>query len=102
MAQQIFSVGFKVRESINYMNVVGCEWAHLRFVAAATIVRHNCQSSFLAPCERIASQSCVALLPMPVSTPAATSMVVMCNRFREYKRKSVGFGEEVIQAGSIN
>ena len=73
-----------------------------QFAPTATIVRHNCQSSFLAPCERIASQSCVALLPMPVSTPAATSMVVTCNRFREYKRKIVGFGEGVIQAGSIN
>ena len=25
IAQRIFSVGFKVRGSINYMNVVGCE-----------------------------------------------------------------------------
>lgn len=45
MAQRIFSVGFKVRGSINYMNVVGCEGAHLRFVAAATIVRANCHDS---------------------------------------------------------
>ena len=45
IAQRIFSVGFKVRGSINYMNVVGCEWTHLRFVAAATIVRANCHDS---------------------------------------------------------
>ena len=45
MAQRILSVGFKVRGSINYMNVVGCEWAHLRFVAAATIDCANCHDS---------------------------------------------------------